>query len=168
MENENNWSKEEVDFFWLLKKWRRRGVIQCDEAMKELGIKDKHRFIKLLKIMQSRQAVEGVQTSMGECFFRPSTYIHQFKDPIEENMDLLFQSTCSPFEKHECPKCKKSAILISIIKPEWSNEKIMQMTEGKIPKVKRHRGDLYCPYCNFGCRTPEELKEFGIEPEVEI
>ncbi len=90
------------------------------------------------------------------------------RDEIEEQIDLMVGDGSGPYEKLKCPKCQKPAIVISYPTTEWANEVAKLMKKDKIPKTKRIRLECHCPYCGYECSDREELKDGGIEPEIEI
>lgn len=90
------------------------------------------------------------------------------KDEIEEQIDAMVGDGSGHNEKLKCPKCQKPAIVYSPTTTEWANEMVKLTKTDKIPKSKRIRLMLCCPYCGYECSDREKLKDDGIEPEIEI
>ncbi len=90
------------------------------------------------------------------------------KDEIEEQIDKMVGDGERPFEKLKCPKCQKSAVCLSFPTTEWEHRMAKLMETDKIPKTRRLRFELRCPYCAYVCCGQENLKKDGIEPEIEI
>lgn len=84
---------------------------------------------------------------------------------IKQTIDFLTQGPCPPFEKLNCPKCHKEAIVISFPHAEWVD---WPRPARKNPKSKRLRFELLCLYCGFEISNPEDLLKYGIEPEIDI
>jgi hypothetical protein len=58
----------------------------------------------------------------------------------------------------DCPNCSKTGFVFCIDKTEYLNS--------AVPKIKRLRQLFFCLHCDFRAGH-QELKELGIEPEVE-
>jgi hypothetical protein len=62
-------------------------------------------------------------------------------------------------DKIDCPNCSKSGFVFCLDKADY--------LDSAVPKVKRSRLLFFCLHCDFRAEH-QELKELGIEPEVEI
>lgn len=79
-----------------------------------------------------------------------------------DHITELFLKHNQEYQEVQCPKCQKIAIQSFFKQAEHAQRGT------RTPKTKRITLFVVCLHCGFDSEDDNELRSFGIEPEVEI